>query len=124
MRTRGAILFFLPLATMGCGEAQEPPMACTAYAAAGLSVSVQSAASGQPICDASVTASEGSYSERLFESGCTFTGAYERAGNYVVRASREGFRAAEVGPVAVVMGGGQCPHVELRRVTIQLTPDS
>jgi hypothetical protein len=124
MKRHGFVLVFLLFGMSGCGEAQDPPMACAAYATAGLSVSVQSATSGQPICDASVIASEGSYSERLYGSACNFTGAYERAGNYVVRASREGYRAAEVGPVVVVMGGGQCPHVELRRVTIQLTPES
>jgi hypothetical protein len=57
---------------------QERPWACTAFAAAGLSVTVTNAATGQPMCDASVTASEGAYSERLFDGACSFAGAVER----------------------------------------------
>ena len=107
---------------VSCGE-ERPPVACTAYAAAGLGVAVTNAATGQPICDAVVTASEGAYSERLFEVACTFTGAYERPGTYVVRATRAGFLPSGVGAVRVVMGAGQCPHVEQARVTVLLTPE-
>jgi hypothetical protein len=54
---------------------------------------------------------------------CTFTGAVERPGTYVVRAARHGFAPNEVAPVRVVMGGGECPHVEETRVRIELDPD-
>ena len=101
---------------VSCGE-ERPPVACTAYAAAGLGVAVTNAATGQPICDAVVTASEGAYSERLFEVACTFTGAYERPGTYVVRATRAGFLPSGVGAVRVVMGAGQCPRPVDRRAS-------
>ena len=112
-----AVVLGLPLA--GCGE----PVACLAYAAAGLTVQVTNAATGQPICDATVVASEGSYSERLFENSCQFTGAYERAGIYVVAASRPGFASARMTSVPVVMGRGECPHVEQVRLAIALVPE-
>jgi hypothetical protein len=120
MKTR-ALLVLLAACSATCGE-DRTPVACTAYAAAGLGVAVTNAATGQPICDATVTAVEGAYSERLFEVSCSFTGAYERPGTYVIRATRAGFLPNAVGSVGVVMGGGQCPHVEQTRVTVSLTP--
>ena len=70
-----------------------------------------------------MTASDGAYSEKLTEVACTYTGAYERPGNYVVRATRPGFAPAEAGPVRVAMGGGECPHVVQARVTLPLAPE-
>ena len=84
---------------------------------------VTNAVTGQPLCDATVTASEGQYSERLFEASCRFPGAYERPGTYVIRAEKAGFRAKEVGSVRVVMGPGPCPHVQEVRVAMPLTPE-
>ena len=112
------------LAALGlaaCTEEREP-IACAAYAAAGLSVTVTDAATGQPICDATVTATDGAYSEKLFAVGCAYTGAYERAGTYVVRASRDGYTPKEVAAVKVVMGGGDCPHVQEAKVSVSLSP--
>jgi len=102
-----------------CGDDR---VACLTYATAGLSVSVTNAAAGQPLCDAVVTATEGGYSERLYENACTFSGAYERPGTYVLRVTRQGFHPNELAAVHVVMGGGECPHVQPTRVTILLTP--
>jgi hypothetical protein len=119
MKTR-VLLILLAACVATCGA--DRTVACTAHAAAGLGVAVTNAATGQPICDANVTAVEGTYSERLFEVSCSFTGAYERPGVYVIRATRAGFLPYEVGSVRVVMGGGQCPHVEQTRVTVSLTP--
>jgi hypothetical protein len=116
----GCVLVTLSLA--GCTESVTPPIACAAYAAAGLGVTVTDADTGQPICDATVTAVEGSYSEKLVSVACTYTGAYERAGTYVVRASRDGYASKEVVSVKVVMGGGDCPHVAQTRVTVPLSP--
>jgi hypothetical protein len=111
------------LCLAGCTEGVTPPVACAAYAAAGLGVTVTNADTGQPICDATVTAVEGSYSEKLVPVACTYTGAYERAGTYVVKAARDGYASKEVGSVRVVMGGGDCPHVEQMRLTVALSPD-
>jgi hypothetical protein len=117
-------LFVLLLAaTASSCDQGERPWACAAFAAAGLSVSVTSGATGQAMCDASVTASEGSYSEQLFEGACRFAGAVERPGTYVVRAERRGFVPKEVRDVRVVMGAGPCPHVQQVQLAIALTPE-
>jgi hypothetical protein len=121
---RGILGVVLVLCSSSCGEEDRPPVACLAYAAAGLSVEVTNAATAQPICDATVTARQGSYSERLFVTSCSFVGAYERPGTYVVSVSSAGFVPKEATPVTVVMGGGDCPHVEQVRVAIALTPES
>jgi len=74
-----------------------------------------------------VTAREGDYSEQLSEqpsgSSCTFVGAFERPGTYVVSAARAGFVPKEMTSVRVVMGGGDCPHVAPMAVAIALTPE-
>ena len=58
--------------SLSCGQDDGSPVACPAYAAAGLSVEVTNAATAQQICDATVTASQRSYSERLFVTSCSF----------------------------------------------------
>jgi hypothetical protein len=113
---------FLAGVSLRCGG-EHTTAACPAYAAAGLDVSVSNASSRQPICDATVTATEGAYSEQLFGVACSFTGAIERPGTYVVRAARQGFAPKEVAPVRVAMGGGECPHVQQTQVRIELDPD-
>lgn len=121
MHTR-AMWVLLALLCPCCGG-ERTPVACPAYAAAGLGVAVSDAATGQPICDAAVTATDGAYSEPLFGVACSFSGAYERPGTYVVRATRQGFLPGELPSVRVVMGGGECPHVQETRVSIQLTAE-
>ncbi len=119
---RQVLLLLLAAAASSCDRG-EPPLACTAFAAAGLNVAVTNAATGQPICDATVTATEGAYSERLLEGACSFAGAIERPGTYVVRAEREGFVPKDVPQVQVVMDGKPCPHVQQVRLAIALTPE-
>jgi hypothetical protein len=97
--------------------------ACTAFAAVGLTVNVTNAATTQPLCDAKVTATDGAYSEQLFQASCSYAGAIERPGTYTVRAERPGFVSKEVRGVQVVMGSGQCPHVQEVRLAIPLVPD-
>ncbi len=109
-------------AAWGCDQG-ERPWACAAYAAAGLNVTVTNAATGQTLCDASVTATESAYSEQLFGGACAFAGAVERPGTYVVRAERHGFVPGELRGVAVVMDAGPCPHVRQVQLTIALTPE-
>jgi hypothetical protein len=121
---RGARPFLLLFvaAAWGCDQG-ERPWACAAYAAAGLNVAVTNAATGQPLCDASVTATEGAYSEQLFGGACAFAGAIERPGTYVIRAERRGFVPKEVRGVAVVMDAGLCPHVTQVQLAIALAPE-
>ena len=118
---RTALAVGCAFALLGCGHAPDI-VACTAQALAGLVVRVTDA-TGQPVCDAAVTASEGQYSERLTALSCTFAGAFERPGNYVVTATRAGFASTQAGPVRVIMGGGECPHVEPVSVTLTLVPE-
>ncbi len=115
------LLALLTLGTLSCGHDRELDV-CPAIAAAGLSVNLTNAATAQPVCDASVTAIDGSYSERLVQTSCTYVGAFERPGTYVVRAEKAGFVPKEVGQVQVVMGSGRCPHVQEVRLTLPLTP--
>ena len=119
---RRLLWVLLAACSWSCGQDQTP-VACAAYAAAGLSVDVTNAATAQPICDATVTVSEGGYSERLFETSCRFVGAYERPGTYAVRAARAGYIPKEVSSVRVGIGSGECPHVQEVRVAIPLTPE-
>ena len=121
-RVKRALLVLGALCCLQCRK-DRAEFACAAYAAAGLSVEVMNAATAQPICDATVVATEGPYSERLFELSCRFVGAYERPGTYVVAVTRPGFVPKEVSPVHVIMGGGDCPHVQEVRVPVALTPE-
>ena len=110
------------VACLAACDGAPPPVACAAYATAGLGVAVIDADTNQPICDATVTATDGSYEERLIAVSCTFTGAYERPGTYVIQASRDGFLPNEVASVRVVMDTAECPHVQETRITVPLTP--
>ena len=94
---------------------------CKAYAAAGLVVTVR-AASGAPVCDATVTAIDGSYSEVLQPNGgdpsrCNYVGAYERKGTYELRAT---VGDATTTVASVHVGVNEC-HVIPARSTITLT---
>jgi hypothetical protein len=115
-------LAVLLLLAVGPSSCDWPGTPCPAMATAALTVTVANAANGQPICDATVTATDGTYSETLRVFGCTYTGAFERPGTYVVRAVREGFAPAEHGPVSVARNDDACRTLEGARVTLALTP--
>jgi len=83
----------------------------------GLSVTVRSGE--ELVCDATVTATDGSYSETLrLGSDCTYTGAVARPGTYVVTATAGAATAMVTG---VRVGSDRC-HVRAEHVTITLTP--
>ncbi len=86
----------------------------------GLNVTVQ-ASDQTPICDATVTAVDGTYTETLMPlpgGDCAYVGAGERAGTYRIRAEKTGFMAAE--RAGVVVEDGEC-HVEGQNVELTLT---
>ena len=112
----------LSLGALSCGQ-DGAPGACTALAAVGLTVDVTNAATAQPLCDEKVTATDGAYSELLLQTSCSYSGAIERPGTYTVRAEKPGFVSKEIGGVQVVMGSGQCPHVQGVRLAIALVPE-
>ena len=89
---------------------------CDESAASSLSVYVTDA-SGTEVCDAKVTATDGSEVFPMHVSGCTYVGPFERAGTYVVNVSRDGYSAAS-GPIHI--GSGEC-HVEGKRVDLTLS---
>jgi hypothetical protein len=113
-------LLFLCAAALACGCPPEDMVACPTVASAGLDVGVTSEQTGQPLCDATVTAAEGSYSETLVSNGCRYFGAWERPGSYAVRAAAPGFAAKTIADVRVAMGTGQCPHVQVTQLEIAL----
>jgi hypothetical protein len=99
-----------------CGEKADCRIT-DGLAVSGLSVTVRSG--GEPVCDATVTATDGSYSETLrLGSDCTYTGAVERPGTYVVAATAAAGTAMVTG---VRVGSDPC-HVRIEDVTITLTP--
>lgn len=98
--------------------------ACPAVAIAGLHVVVTNASSGARLCDASVTATQGSYSEVLTAVGtdvetCAFQGVFSTGGAFEVRATRPGFEPAEA--TATVEADG-CGPVRTKEVTLPLIP--
>jgi hypothetical protein len=121
---KAALAVLLALGAVSCNQDPigDPGVVCTAIAMAGLGVDVKDETTSQPICDATVTATEGTYSERLVAVGCTFAGAFERTGTYTVRAEKAGFAPKEVGKVVVVMDNGVCPHVRETRLSVALVP--
>jgi hypothetical protein len=102
---------------------------CTATCATavGLDVGVTDDQTGAHICDATVTATEASYSEELQANtdarGCRFRGAFSRPGVYSVRAERDGFLPMTLSHITVVSGKGDCcPGLETAHAEIRLRP--
>lgn len=80
-----------------------------------LTVSVVEAANAKPICDATVTALAGSYSEQLASTvSCAYVGLRGRSGTFLVRAQRSGFTTKEV-PITILANecGPRPRHVTL-----------
>jgi hypothetical protein len=123
---RSSLLFsagVLILAASSCGGSG-PGGACTALYAYGLSVTVRDDATSAPICDATVTAVDGTHSEQLEKSpgggtDCGYFGAGERAGNYTITAVKSGYMNATQSNVVVT--ADQC-HVKGVAVTLRMKP--
>jgi hypothetical protein len=115
------LLLCLAAAGLGCDHEAAPGGACPAIAQAGLDVGVAIDQTAEAVCDAAVTATDGSYAERLITTSCRYVGAFERPGTYVLRVEAPGFLTKEVSDVRVIRGAGQCPHVQAARLDIQLS---
>ncbi len=109
-----ALFFSLASGLAACGGLVK---SCTMVAASGLNVTVVDDATGQPICDATVTAADGSFTETLEETGCSFGGARERPGTYTVSAAKAGYTTASQS--GVVVTADEC-HVRPVTVTLRL----
>jgi hypothetical protein len=111
------------LGLIGCDEPTEPVI-CTAIAVDAIVVTVVDSVTGQRICDATVTAVEGSFSQvlRPFPAGaeCTYSGPTERPGTYEVRVTRPGYAPAAM---TNVRGGADECHVIPVKLTVPLRPD-
>ena len=108
------------LALAGCASPVDP-VVCTAVAVDAIVVTVVDDTSGQRLCDATVTAVEGSFSQELraFPAGaeCTYSGPTERAGVYEVRVTKAGYAASTTSNVRV--SRDEC-HVIPVRLTVSL----
>lgn len=123
-RLIGTVVGALGLFAAGCEtEAPNGPRVCTAIAVEALNVTVTDAATGQRLCDATVTVTDGSFRAELRRFGgpadCVYTGPTERAGRYEVRATRAGYAVASRSDVAVT--ADEC-HVIPVALTIPLGP--
>ena len=103
----------------GCADGLQA--LCPPYPGVGLVVTVVNDDTGEPFCDAEVTAQaqDGSAPWRMSAStaGCAYVGS--GAGLYSVRAERPGFGPASV-LVRVASTGGECPVAVETPVTIRL----
>lgn len=102
----------------------EPIDTCTEEAVAGLNVIVRDAATAEVLSDGvSITAQDGDYSEVLElvdgSAPATFTGAWERAGTYVLTVQKSGYATFISNGIAVT--ANQC-HVNGQLVNVELTP--
>ena len=104
MRGRLLVVAVFEMALSGCGEYLEPRI-CTAIAVDAMTVTVIDATSGQRICDATVTATDGAFTTELrafaFVPECSYSGPTERPGRYDVRVTRAGYEPAARGAVNV-----------------------
>jgi hypothetical protein len=124
MRTRALVMLAASVfALAGCDVPTEP-VACIAIAKAGITLVAIDTATGEPLCDAAVTLDSGTFHEVLHalppSGSCSYSGAYERPGVYMVEATRSGYRGATAGPLTVVMSREPCPHVINQGATLQL----
>ena len=111
----------LPLLS-ACGGDDPGGVACPAIAAASLGVTVVDAVSSARLCDATVTANDGTTSYTLMAGGdtsnCTYVGPFERAGTFSITVTRAGYLMGQ--KTGVVVTKGVC-NVTQQNVTVSLT---
>lgn len=118
------VICVVGLTLTGC-ESPADPVICTAIAVDAIVVTVVDGASNQRICDATVVAAEGSFSEMLRSfpgaTDCTYSGPTERVGVYEVRVTKAGYAPVTQGSVRVTRD--EC-HVIPVRLTVTLNRTS
>ncbi len=86
------ITFLLMCSLISCNNSDDNTIACTEQYVYGLTITVLDATNHQLIGDAAtVVAIDGNYSEDFMFLTESFVGAGERAGNYIVTVSTEGY---------------------------------
>jgi hypothetical protein len=107
------------LAAPACSTANT---SCTDIAVPGLTVYVVDATTGAPICDATVTATAGTYVETLqvttTASGCSYAGAWERPDTYSVAITAPGYATFQKD--GVVVPAGVC-HVSGQTLSFEMS---
>lgn len=95
---------------------------CTTEADSSFVVHVEDATTAAAICDATVTADNGSQTWALETYGgppdCSYTGVYEQAGTFQIAVSKPGYQQTGT---TVVVKKGTC-HVITKDVTVKLSP--
>lgn len=125
MRLSLPVVCAIGLGLAGC-ESPVDPVVCTTIAVQAITLTVVDGVSGQRVCDATVTAVDGSFSQVLpafpgSAPDCTYSGPTERAGTYELRVSRAGYQPATERNVRVT--ADEC-HVIPVRVTVTLNRTS
>ena len=117
-------VFSITLGLASCDQPTEPRV-CTAIAVDALVVTVADSATGQRLCDATVTVIDGTFTQELrpfpAATECTYSGPTERAGPYEVRVTRSGYVPATMTNVRVT--ADEC-HVIPVKLTVPLTTRS
>ncbi len=117
----GRIVPLLLLSLAACGAAAPDEVVCTMQAVAGLNIRAQDAVSQAPLCNAVVTADDGTGDperlEKLGEPDCVYAGAWEREGTYAVTVTAPGYRPVTL--EGLVVSAGEC-HVTPVQRTVNL----
>lgn len=114
-------LFLLFIVSMSCNNSDDDIILCTEVYVYGLSITVLDATNQQLIGDAAtVIATDGNYIEELMFFSESFAGAGERAGNYIVTVSAEGYETYTSQTITLLEN--EC-HVIPQSFTISLTPN-
>ena len=105
------------LSLAACGSVD-----CESVGHSAFAVRVQDAA-GEQVCDATVVAIDGDFSEELSISdssgACVYYGVYERSGTYRIEAARDG--ATGVIDRVEVVRAGRCDVLQTVQVAIELS---
>ena len=119
MRLMG-LLLMAGLPVFECRIIDEP-VACTTVFVYGLNVTLVDADTGAAIDGATLTLTEGAYSETMeaFPGSGYYVGAGERAGTYTLTAEADGYESQTV--TDIVVGADEC-HVIPVTLTVELTP--
>jgi hypothetical protein len=119
--TKPVVVFALAGAAVASGCEDRSPFNCLPYMGVGLVLTVLNDQTGEPICDAVVTAQApdggAPWTISVNRSRCTYIGS--GSGTYSIRAERTGFRSADL-VVQVASTRGECPVAVETPVTVRL----
>jgi hypothetical protein len=113
-----AIAFLAISSTCGCGEEECPPP----VQPLAVRVTVADASTGEPLCEARVTARSASREEVLFHvAECTYGGGWG-PGTYEISAEKAGFGSNTKSGIHVRSLSEKCDRFETVDVPMELTP--